>query len=284
MTLNPYAIYINCDGAMDYDSKSSGGVGYVITFPDSIALDSISNSIGKYVGANIERLELEAIIQGMEEVLRLSKRHFSLIKKSNQIIFITDRFALQDQERTNPYRIKEWRRNNWHNHEGKPIKNSDLLDKLDKTRKKVIDTLHCRLNIEYQRRKKNKSADKLSKEGKTKALKREDLAVKGTKTGKRVYNGLTIDYKKLNEKEELLIHIYRKEPVREQWEIFAEICDGIYTGGKIQIYTDDILAAKLQRHHRYKVRLKSVFRFHVNIYKTIKEVKKESIILNNTNE
>lgn len=42
MTFNPYAIYINCDGAMDYDSKNTGGVGYVITFPDFIELETIS--------------------------------------------------------------------------------------------------------------------------------------------------------------------------------------------------------------------------------------------------
>jgi len=96
MTFNPHAIYINCDGAMDYDSKNTGGVGYVITFPEFIELDAISESVGRYIGANIERLELQAIIQSMEEVLRLSKVHYSELRKATHIIITTDRFALQD--------------------------------------------------------------------------------------------------------------------------------------------------------------------------------------------
>ena len=30
--MNPYALYIKCDGAMDYDSKNPGGVGFEIIF------------------------------------------------------------------------------------------------------------------------------------------------------------------------------------------------------------------------------------------------------------
>jgi len=55
---NPYALYVCCDGAMDYDSKNTGGVGFEIIFPDSIGLESTKYSLGKYEGANIERLEL----------------------------------------------------------------------------------------------------------------------------------------------------------------------------------------------------------------------------------
>jgi len=66
---NPYAVYVNCDGAMDYDSKNSGGVGFVITFPDFVPLEPIPISIGRYVGGNIERLELEALIQAMKETI-----------------------------------------------------------------------------------------------------------------------------------------------------------------------------------------------------------------------
>ena len=71
ITINPYALYVCCDGAMDYDSKNTGGVGFEIIFPDSVGLESIKHSLGKYEGANIERLELEAILQGMKEVVKL---------------------------------------------------------------------------------------------------------------------------------------------------------------------------------------------------------------------
>jgi len=284
MTFNPHAIYINCDGAMDYDSKNTGGVGYVITFPDFIELETISESVGRFLGANIERLELEAIIQGMEEILKLSKIHNQELRKATQIIIITDRFALHDQERTNPFRIKEWRKNGWHNHEGKPIKNSDLIDKLDKIRKKVCDSLYCRVNIEYQRRKKNKSADKLAKAGKQLALNKNNITVKGAKPARRLLEGISINYNKLQGNEELIIHVYRKEPVREQWEIFAEVCKGNFRGNKLKIYADDILAMRLQRQHIYKVKIKEVFRFHILIYNSLYDYKNKSKVLSSTNE
>jgi len=59
--INPYALYIHCDAAMDYGSKSPGGVGIEIEFPDSVTLEPIKLEIGKYINANIERLELETI-------------------------------------------------------------------------------------------------------------------------------------------------------------------------------------------------------------------------------
>ena len=33
---NPYAIYVNCDGVMDYTSGNPGGVGFNISFPESV--------------------------------------------------------------------------------------------------------------------------------------------------------------------------------------------------------------------------------------------------------
>ena len=198
MSYNPHAIYVHCDGAMDYNSKSTGGVGYKIIFPDFIDLESIPESNGRYEGANIERLELEAIIQSMEEILKVSKIHNKeKLRNANQIIFVTDRFALQDSDRTNPFKIKEWRKNGWHNHEGKPIKNSDLLEKLDKTRKKIHDLLYCRVRNKYKPRKLNKAVDKLAKAGKELALIKNDIAIKGTKTARRLFDRISIDYKLL---------------------------------------------------------------------------------------
>lgn len=167
---NPYALYVFCDGSMDYDSKNTGGIGLEIKFPDFVDLESITSSVGKYEGANIERLELEAILQGMNEVVKLFENEKGKLRNVNQIIFITDRIGLTDTERTSPYRISEWRRNRWHNHEGKAIKNSDLLNKIDKTRKKITLKTRCSLQIKYGRRKFNKTADKLAQKGKNKRL------------------------------------------------------------------------------------------------------------------
>ena len=75
---NPYALYVYCDGAMDYGPKNAGGIGLEIFFPEFVGLESIKKSIGSYEGANIERMELEAIIQGMKEVLEKNSAQMTL--------------------------------------------------------------------------------------------------------------------------------------------------------------------------------------------------------------
>jgi len=270
---NPYAIYVYCDGAMDYNSKNTGGVGIEIRFPEHIDCESIELSIGRYEKANIERIELEAILQGMNEVIELYKKKRECLTNVNNIIIKTDRAGLTDQGKTNPYKIREWRKNDWKNYEGKAIKNKDLLDKIDKTRWKIANEL-CRIvKIEYGRRKFNKKADKLAKKGKESSLVNKSIAISGVKIGRRIYDGAEIQYQLLEEKSEYVIHVYKKEPVQDQWEICVEFCDGQFLGQSMKIYSDDNLERKLHRCHKYKVRIKKVYKFHAIIYKTVKEVK-----------
>jgi len=271
--MNPYALYIKCDGAMNYDSKNTGGIGFEILFPDSVELESIRESRGSYEGANIERLELEALISGMEYVIDLFLRENEKLSNINTIIFVTDRFRLNDDEGTNPFKIKEWRKSKWCNYEGKAIKNHDLLDKLDKKRKKLSTIARSSISIKYQRRKQNRIADKLAKKGKNFATSDDSISVKGRKVGKRKFDDPEVNYNTLKEKEKIHIHIFLKTPVNKQWEISAEFCDGFNFGKKIKIYTDNKLAPKLQRRHEYIVRIKKVFSYHIEIYCTIKKVK-----------
>lgn len=274
MSIDPYAIYVFCDAAMDYNSKNTGGVGVEIRFPDFVDSESIKISIGRYEGANIERLELEAIIQGMNELTDLFQSQKKKLNNVGRIMFITDRAGLDDKEKTSPYRIKEWRSLNWQNYEGKAIKNKNLLDRLDKTRQKLHRLTHCYIGIQYARRKYTKEADKLAKEGKKAGLVKNDIALKGAKIGKRKYDGIDVDYKLMEEKSEYLIHVYKKESVQDQWEISVEICEGGFIGRKVKIYADSEIERRLHRHHVYKVKIRSVGTHHVTIYKTIKEVKK----------
>jgi len=279
ITFNPYALYVCCDGAMDYDSKNTGGVGFEIIFPDSVGLESIKYSLGKYEGANIERLELEAILQGMKELIKLFKKYNDKLRVIRNIIFTTDRSGLEDK--TNPYRIREWRKNNWHNHEGKAIKNSDLLDKIDKVRKKIADSTFCSIEIKYRRRKFNKTADKLAKDGKDQPIVKTSISLKGRKIGRRKYDGIEVDYKFLEEEKEYFVHVFKKEPVLEQWEIWVEICEGDYLGRKLKIYTEasSEIDSKLHRLHKYKIRTKKVYAHHVTIYETIEEIKNNENVL-----
>lgn len=270
--IDPRAIYVRCDAGMDYKPKNPGGVGVVIEFPDFVDLEPVQFEFGKYTGADIERLELEAIIRGMEEILRLYGMESDKLRSVKRIIIVTDRFGLSDEEKTSRYRISEWRKNKWKNHEEKSIKNSDLLDKVDKTRSKLRSQTYCNVEVNYEPRRYNKVANKLSKRGKIKSLPARSIELKGTKQGRRKFDGEEIKYSLLKPKEEYTIHIFKKDPLPDQWEIHAEFFEGDFIGKKIKIYTDDKLEKKLHRHHVYKVRIKSVFRYHIIIYKTLKEI------------
>jgi len=272
-TFNPYALYAYCDGAMNYDSKNTGGVGYEIVFPDFVELENIQEFRGRYEGGTIERLELEGLIQGLDAVEKLYKKESEKLRNISAVILISDRFRLNDQEGTNAYKIKEWRKNKWCNYEGKPIKNHDLLDKLDKKRKKLSDITFSKVSIEFRPRKQNKVADKLAKKGKKQPIVNDTIAIKGLKVGKRKFDGAEINYKTLKAKDEIHIHVFRKTPVNDQWEVSVEICKGETTGRILKIYSDNELSAKLKRRNEYIIRLKEVFNHHVTICRTLKSLK-----------
>jgi ribonuclease HI len=262
---------------MNYDSKNTGGIGFEVIFPDSVELENIKEKHGKYEGANIERIELEALISGMEFTLNIYDKYSEKLSNINTIIFITDRFRLNDKEGTSPFKIKEWRKNKWCNHEGKEIKNHDLLDKLDKKRKKLSDVARSKVSIEYKPRKQNRVADKLAKAGKQYSISDDSIAIKGLKVGKRKYDGTEVKYNTLKENEEIHIHVFLKIPLNKQWEISAEICESINIGKKLKIYSDDKLAAKLQRRHEYNVKIKKVYSHHIQIFRTIKALKNKKV-------
>jgi len=229
---NPYAIYVNCDGAMDYRKGNPSGIGFVINFPESIELSPIEISSGTYIKGNIEQLEIEALIQAIKETNRVFKDHSEKLKNINTIIFITDRYGLNDKEKTSPFRIREWRRNGWRNHEGKPIKNHKLLDVLDKERQKLAASARSRVNIEWRRRKENKRADQLAKSVKGAGLPIFKLQKKLEKIGKRKFDGPEIDYKQFRVRDEVHVNIFLKDAVQDQWEVWAEICGGKNLGNK----------------------------------------------------
>jgi ribonuclease HI len=215
---------------MDYNARNAGGIGLEVVFPDSVNLENIKKSIGRYEGANIERLELDAIVQGMNEVVEVFENHQDSLANIRTITIVTDRYGLNDNDKTSPFKIREWRKNKWHNYEGKAIKNSDLLDKVDKNRNKLREKTFCSVRVVYGRRKFNRTADKLAKAGKQQAVARHDVAPHGMKIGKRRFDDLAVDYGILAEKQELIVHVYKKEPVRDQWEISVEVCEGKLLG------------------------------------------------------
>lgn len=164
------------------------------------------------------------------------------------------------------------RKNNWKNFEGKPIKNHELFDKLDKLRKKISVQTGCRINIEYWPRKKNKVADKLAKAGKNLGGNNSSLSKKGEKIGKRMFDGAELKYSRLQIGMELHIHVFRKDPVQTEWEVWVEIIHGELLGHKLKIYAGNELTAELKRRNKYIIKVANVFRYHITIEKNIKRL------------
>ena len=259
---------------MLYNSENNGGIGYVIKFPEDMLEEDISGFAGIYVESNIERLELEGIIQGMEALIKYIKKGGKSLSAVSKIIVITDRFALQDNERTSPFRIRDYRKNKGMNHEGKEIKNWDLLNKLDKTRTKLSALARRNVRIEYRRRKENKEADKLSKQARKEGVKSRKIALEGHKIGKRKFDGQEVVYKTLEVGETISVNIFRKQFLKVQCEVSAELVDGPKKGQCLKIYTDFELQERLQRGNAYDVRIKHVFNHHIVIFRTIEKRKK----------
>lgn len=272
---NPNAINIYTDGAMDYDTKQTGGTGYVIEFPESYDIPDIQDSFRRDQ-QGIHRLEMIAILEGMEALIKWIKYNNESYQISSRVIIHTDRIKLTDKELLNAWKISLWRKNNWKNHEGKPIKDKDLLDQIDKTRKKLSDKIKGRVEIIYIRRKYNKQADNLSKQGKKGVIKsRIIISEKHSKVSKRFFDGEEINYNELNVGDELEIRVYKKDSVQKDYEVSAEISDGKYYGKKIKIYVSIIDESKLHRHHYYKIIIKDVYTHHLFIESDFEEVIKE---------
>ena len=271
--MNPYAVHIHTDGASDYDRIQTGGIGFVIEFPDTLNLEPIK----KYFNVNeqgIQRLEMICIIHAMDKLLNFCKANPSVARQvSGGVIIHTDRFNITDTELNNPYRVDSYRKNGWRNYENKPIKNSELLDQIDKKRKKLSFLFSGRVEINYEREKKNKTADKLSKLGKASQLQTKKVAKKQLiKRGKRLFNGSEVNYHSVSIGD-MVVHVYLKNPVDSQFEMSCDICDGELKGHKIKIYVDCAMEKQMHRRHCYEVKITKVCQHHILITHRIKEVK-----------
>ncbi len=150
---------------MDYDPRQTGGNGFIIEFPDSMNLPPITRALRRD-NQGIHRLETISILESIEELLQFGKKHPEALRKGTGVTIYTDRIRVTDDELINPYRVRDYRKRRWYTHEGKPVKDSDLLDRIDKGRKKLARDIRSRVEIPYSPEKKTRSADTLSKLGK----------------------------------------------------------------------------------------------------------------------
>lgn len=268
--LKDNAIVIYTDGAMDRDTNQTGGTGFVIKFPDFVDVPDIEEFFRRD-GQGIQRLEMIAILEALESLNKWLKKNSKLVKSISSVIVNTDRHSLT--ELLNPWKISGWRKNGWKNHEGKPIKDKDLLEKIDKSRAKLSRKIYGRIEINYLRRKYNKEADKLSKKGKKGTYKnRIILTEKSPKVAKRKFSGDEVQYGNLNVGESLEVRVYMKDSVQKEFEVTGEISDGEHFGKKIKFYVSFIEELDLHRHHYYRVTIKEVHKHHIRVMSDFEEI------------
>ncbi|MCK5027038.1 MAG: hypothetical protein KAS07_01325 [Candidatus Pacebacteria bacterium] len=262
---SPHAIQVHCDGAMDYDTKQTGGNGFTIDFPDSLDKEPIHKSI-RNDKQGIHRLEMISIIEAMEELLAVSKQEPALLRQAAGIEIYTDRIKVTDEELANPYAIRNWRKNGWKNHEDKAIKDSDLLDKIDKTRLKLTKIVSGPVTIGYKRRKHNRVADKLAKVGKTTTNRGKKIyKEKQRRVIRRKYDGAEINYPKVSAKTTFSVRVYAWEPVSNQFEVCFEICSGNFKKNIIKTIVKSSEKKILHRGHCYIIKISRVFKHHVQM-------------------
>jgi len=262
---SPHSIQIHCDGAMDYDSKQTGGNGFIIVFPDHFEIEPISRSI-RNDKQGIHRLEMISLIEAMEETISFLNTNNEVAKQSAGVEIYTDRFSVTDGELINPFKVRVWRRAGWKNYEGKPVKNTDLFDKIDKTRQKLSKIVGGSVTISFKPRKKNKMADKLAKKSKMitntgrSIIKKNDRRVI-----KRIFDGEEVNYSALSDDNEMEVRVYAWQPVEKEFEICFEICSGDFKGKVIKTSVTANEKSLLLRGHFYLIEIVAVFNHHVKI-------------------
>ena len=268
--LKDSAILIFTDGAMDRDTNQTGGTGFVIKFPDCVAVPDIQESFRRD-GQGIHRLEMIAILEALDCLNKWLKKNDEQNRNVSGVIINTDRHSLINL--LDPWAISGWRNKGWKNHEGKPIKDSDLLNKIDKSRTKLSKKIRGRVQINYLRRKHNKQADKLSKLGK-KGEGKSRIIVGGkiSKISQRLFKGEEIKYSDLEVGDCLDVRVYLKDPVQKEFEVTGEVSDGEQFGKKIKIYVSFIEELDLHRHHYYRFTIKEVRKHHIRVMPDFKEI------------
>jgi len=275
--MNPYAITIHCDGAMSYDAHQTGGNGFIIEFPESINLHPVTKFF-RNDEQGIQRLEMISIFESMKELENFGRKNEGVLRKAGGIVIYTDRFSATDEKLLNPYSISKYRSNGWKTHEGKPVKDKDLLDKIDKMRKKLSRIVGGRIEIKYKKEKQNKTADKLSRLGRKSALHSKSTLLKKIRhVAPRKFDGQEIDYSLIFPGKEFLVHVYSWESVQKQFEVIAEVLEGDFFGKKIKIYSDG--QRNLHRRHYYKIVVGGVYRHHIEIADFTEVAKDEALKL-----
>lgn len=127
MTIDPRALQIHTDGSAIKNPGHKSGCVAIAHYPDHLGLeDEIIFEFGCPRSTN-QRMELRACIGAVKWV---RGRHWDGV---TCILIVTDSRYVRE----NIGRASFWKKDRWHNRDGKPMSNSDLWDELIKTRGKV---------------------------------------------------------------------------------------------------------------------------------------------------
>lgn len=258
------AIKVYCDGAMDYDKNNTGGLGFRIDFPEEYELESIVTFLNND-GFGIHQQEMISILESMDYIIKYFNNN-SLRRCSFGVSIFTDRYSVP--ELLNPFRIFNYRKNKWKNDEEKPIKDSHLIDRIDKTRNKLSQLVGGRVEVFYKPRTQNKISDKLAKQGKKSNIKSRKIVLKKNKRiTKRLFNGREVNYNILKIDKPINVRVYSWEPVNDMFEITAEFFKSDFVGSKIKIYVKKEQKDELHRSHFYRLNIEKINRHHILINK-----------------
>jgi ribonuclease HI len=250
---------------MSYDKHQTGGNGFHIEFPESIDKEPISRSI-RNDHQGIHRLEMISILEAIEELLSIDKKEPGILRKAGSVEIFTDRHSVTDETLLSPYKVKTWRSNKWKSYEGADIKNSDLVNSVDKARMKLTKAVGGRVSISYKKEKSNKTADKLSKIGKTVSNRgRKMIDKKRRNVIKRLFDGPEVKYADISFEMRITARVYAWELISDDVEIFFEIVSRECRGMIIRARVSQDQKLDLHRSHIYHLKIAEVLRHHITI-------------------
>lgn len=238
------ALKIYTDGSTFKNPGGKGGYAGIVEYPEPLnranevifcqGLESTTN----------QRAELLACINAIEYTGKnITGSDIS------RVIIVTDSSYVYEYQNL----AYTWRKNNWKNEHGRPIKNKDLWQKFISLKTKVP------IEIKWQKGKSTeilKEVDRLAKKA-TKGILKKDYGYQPGKVGKSKLQTNKVAELFPADSQFQIIRVYEKNLASKndstiKFELMTE--DGNDVIGKYIAYTSPKIAASTHRHHCYTVR------------------------------
>ena len=248
MPYEPYALTIHVDGSAFDNPGGAGGVAGIAEYPESMNCDPVIIFQIGYDQTTNQRMELHACIEALEWI-RANARLLGF----SRVVILSDSMYVCD----NYSRAKYWKKDKWHNREGRPVENTDLWERI----LFLVPKLGVRIEIRYEHGKSTplgKNVDRLAKETAQGPGKIRDSGFRGGEISRtRLPGGAATMFQAKGQKE--LIRIYRKAPIFRGKELKCKVSFEVVseeTGASLSkhfAYTSHEIEEGLHRSHLYRV-------------------------------